>query len=223
MVNVYEWLLSLAAAAPAVALLIATLAVVPAWISIHRNGLSNRQGRWWSETQWALDASFSSDTERQKAGLGIQNILAAERWLGVHELLILDAAVARPLEAAAKAAWQDSVGSEQTGLSGRHKESSSTLDDSDSSLQRFADPTLIAKANSFPIPAGGRLIIQTNELTLTRSGAGSAIIAPGLQQTDPATSQAQHDVQLAAAKLKVTLDGRLQRETPPWISKLAID
>lgn len=94
------WLLNIVDIAPLITLLVAIAAIIPAWVAISRNGKSNRQGRWWSETQWALDASFGQDVERKKAGIRMLKILATEKWLGEHELQVLDAAWLRPIEAA---------------------------------------------------------------------------------------------------------------------------
>lgn len=99
-VPIPDWLLFVVDIAPVITLLVAVAAIIPAWVAIYRNGKSNRQGRWWSEAQWALDASFGQDLERKKAGIRLLKILATEKWLGEHELRVLDAAWLRPIEAA---------------------------------------------------------------------------------------------------------------------------
>ncbi len=97
-----SWLLDVVDIAPVITLLVAIAAIIPAWVAISRNGKSNRQGRWWSEAQWALDASFGKDLVRKQAGIRMLKILATEKWLGEHELRVLDAAWLRPIEEASE-------------------------------------------------------------------------------------------------------------------------
>lgn len=79
-------------AASVLTLLIAAVAIIPAWVTIVKTARSSKQGRWWSEVQWALDAVFSDNSVKQKAGIRTILILSREPWLGQHELEVLDAA-----------------------------------------------------------------------------------------------------------------------------------
>lgn len=63
------------------------------------------------------------------------------------------------------------------------------------------------------------------EITSARPPAVEGVlaeeIAPPQEATRPLFTETQHEVHLEAARLKVALDGRLQRKTPQWIMDLA--
>ena len=96
----WEWL---AAVAPVIASTMVAVGIVPAGITIRSGYTTARLSRWWGQAQWALDASFSPIPEKQKAGLRLLRVLAAQKWLGAGELRVLEAAVERPLADAARA------------------------------------------------------------------------------------------------------------------------
>ncbi|WP_049830951.1 hypothetical protein [Arthrobacter sp. RIT-PI-e] len=49
------------------------------------------RSEWWRRTQWALDAAFSDDVARRKAGIGALRILAESNLATAEELAVLDA------------------------------------------------------------------------------------------------------------------------------------
>ena len=52
---------------------------------------SDDRSEWWKRTQWALDAAFSDETARRKAGIGALRILAGSSLATDEELAVLDA------------------------------------------------------------------------------------------------------------------------------------
>lgn len=175
-----DWIVGIQDVAPVLTLFIAAIAIIPAWVAIVKTTKSNRQGRWWSEVQWALDAAFSDNPVKQKAGIRTIFILSREKWLGQHELQVLDSA------------WEQSLVQSATGGL-RGKTSSPTRE------RRILPDWLQGEEAA---PEGG--------LEATEDGpvAGSA---------------ADGEVQVEAAKLRVALDDRMERETPAWIKAKAKD
>ena len=81
--------------APFVVALVALLAL---WQRSRADGRALAQrhaaddrSEWWKRTQWALDAAFSDDTARRKAGIGALRILAGSSLATDEELAVLDA------------------------------------------------------------------------------------------------------------------------------------
>ena len=160
-----DWMGGVQDVAQVLTLFIAAVAIIPAWVAIVKTTKSNRQGRWWNEVQWALDAAFSENAVKQKAGIRMIFILSREKWLGKHELQVLDSA------------WEQSL-TQAAAVGLRGKAPGSTE-------EGFSAPEGLRGAESAP---------------------GSA--APG-------------EVQVEAAKLRVALDARMERETPAWIKDKA--
>lgn len=175
-----EWIVGIQDVAPVVTLFIAAIAIIPAWVAIVKTAKSNRQGRWWSEVQWALDAAFSENPVKQKAGIRTIFILSREKWLGQHELQVLDSA------------WEQSLVQSATGgLRGR-----------------TSGPTPERRLLAEGTP--GEEASPEAERNATDTDAVSA-------------SEADGEVQVEAAKLRVALDARMERETPTWIKARAKD
>ncbi|MDQ0734657.1 hypothetical protein [Arthrobacter agilis] len=89
------WWEPLVAFAPFVVALVALGALWQRSIA-DAKALSQRQtaddrSEWWRRTQWALDAAFSSDPARRKAGIGALRILAESSLATDEELAVLDA------------------------------------------------------------------------------------------------------------------------------------
>ncbi|UIK88898.1 hypothetical protein [Arthrobacter polaris] len=65
-----DWMGGVQDVAQVLTLFIAAVAIIPAWVAIVKTTKSNRQGRWWNEVQWALDAAFSENAVKQKPESG---------------------------------------------------------------------------------------------------------------------------------------------------------
>ncbi|MDO5752087.1 hypothetical protein [Arthrobacter sp.] len=165
-------------AAPALTLLIAAIAIIPAWITIVKSARSSKQGRWWSEVQWALDAVFSENTVKQKAGIRTILILSREKWLGQHELEVLDAAWEQSLVQSATGGLRGeapSLGQEREpfpeGIRGPDADANGEPDapEADSAASREAKGKVQIEAAKLKVALDARLARETPTWVQTKS------------------------------------------------------
>jgi hypothetical protein len=84
-----------AAFAPVIAAVVAGLIAAAALWQKRR---ADNRSEWWRRTQWALDASFDEDPERQAMGLAVLEVLADSRMVTNEEIRIVEEAWRDPLE-----------------------------------------------------------------------------------------------------------------------------
>lgn len=66
--------------------------------TLEQKRLADLKAQWWDRVQWALDASFSADPERRRAGIAMLNVLGEADGLTKDEIMLLDAAWQEPLD-----------------------------------------------------------------------------------------------------------------------------
>lgn len=111
-----KWWEVMGALGPLAVLLAAVITGAVAWKSVRQSqkaleqeidadrrdlaqrSLADQKAQWWERVQWALDASFSGDTNRKAAGIAMVRVLSEPEWLTAEELLLLDAAWREGLE-----------------------------------------------------------------------------------------------------------------------------
>lgn len=84
-----------AAFAPVIAAVVAGLIAAAALWQKRR---ADNRSEWWKRMQWALDASFDEDPERQAMGLAVLEVLADSRMVTNEEIRIVEEAWRDPLE-----------------------------------------------------------------------------------------------------------------------------
>ncbi|MFF2244701.1 hypothetical protein ACFVTM_11025 [Arthrobacter sp. NPDC058130] len=194
-----EWWQIVAALAPVAVLIAAAVGAFMAWRTLRQKAVADDRAEWWKRTQWALDRALDQDPDIKALGLAALGVLARSELARNEELELLDIA------------WKSVNGVEENAGSWQP-----------------ARPAAFAAS----VESGDNL--GNNEGTDSRRERGRQAMSTDAsgQKNGPvprhitvkdsnSTIASQHRVQVAAARLRVTLDERLGRPTPAQTKALA--
>lgn len=147
---------------------------------------------WWQRTQWALEATVAKDVKMSEYGVRLLIVLATSEVASSREKLLLDAV------------WMNSV----------------------TELQDEHIFLLVQDAReSKDLPEAQRKLFNKSEAGATHSPVETAMTATYHRKYDPADKKQVVTVlrhEILVARLKVTLDKELGRETSPVVEQLAL-
>jgi hypothetical protein len=194
-----EWWQIVAALAPVAVLIAAAVGAFMAWQTLRQKAVADDRAEWWKRTKWALDRALDEDEDIKALGLAALDVLARSELARNEELELLDIA------------WKSVNGFEENTDSGQPVRSAASADSVESG-DNVGD-----NEGTDPWRERGRQIMSAH----TPEQKGDQ--APGhvpVKVPDSATAS-RHRVQVAAARLRVTLDERLGRPTPDQTKALA--
>jgi hypothetical protein len=170
-----------------------------AWQTLRQKAIADDRAEWWKRTQWALDRALDEDEDIKALGLAALDVLARSELARNEELELLDIA------------WKSVNGFEENTDSGQPVAPAASADSVESG-DNVGD-----NEGTDPWGERGRQIMSTHtpEQKDDQAPRHASVKVAG------SATASQHRVQVAAARLRVTLDERLGRPTPDRTQALA--
>ena len=170
-----------------------------AWQTLRQKAIADDRAEWWKRTQWALDRALDEDQDIKALGLAALDVLARSELARNEELELLDIA------------WKSVNGVEENANSWQPARPAVFADSMESGASMGNNEGTDPRRER----GGQAMSTDPSEEKHNRSPRH----VPGKDSDSAAASQ--HRVQVAAARLRVTLDERLGRPTPARTKDLA--
>lgn len=211
------WRTALAVLTPLTAIIAAIVAAIVGWRNLKQQQdaldatvRSAGRAEWWTRTQWALDASASANAVMSTYGATMLDLLAESKMAKDEDMALLDAV------------WKGTTsGMNDEAIQALVTEAGSLVDipeEQKASIQNFFDPVRAANEEtdtSLLTKNDGSPVVEDGDMPDV-----TGIRAQGQQKYKEQVLARLHR-EILAARLKVTVDKRLARETSATVRSLA--